>query len=114
MSSVADLFALDGSLFDESVEFQGVKLSSYIDGRAKITPSFEDRVTMRLKTKNAEVTFRVLPWIVYGWVEFLDGSGIETMLFKCRQKKNLTKFIRNVLSVASMSPSKIHNDFRNN
>lgn len=67
MTSVSDLFALDGSLFDESVEFQGVKL-----------------------------------------------SGVNTMLFKCRQKKNLTKFIRNVLAVAAMPPSKIHNDFRTN
>lgn len=44
-------------------------------------------------------------------IDYFAG-GIRTILFKCRQKKNLTRFISRVLEIAQGDPSNVHPDFR--
>ena len=48
--------------------------------------------------------------VVYGEITF--PNGVKSILFKCRQRKNLTGFIRKVLEIASWPLDRIHNDFR--
>nr|DAN78172.1 MAG TPA: hypothetical protein [Caudoviricetes sp.] len=50
------------------------------------------------------------PSIIYA--DILFSGGIRTILFKCRQKKNLTRFISRVLELAQKNPSNIHPDLR--
>lgn len=57
-----------------------------------------------------EVSFYRQPNIVYADIIFAEG--IRTILFKCRQKKNLTRFISRVLELAQGEPSNIHPDLR--
>lgn len=39
-------------------------------------------------------------------------SCVRTIAFKCRQKKNLTRFISRVLELAAAGPEHVHPDFR--
>lgn len=39
-------------------------------------------------------------------------EGVRTILFKCRQKKNLTRVISRVLKLAEIGPSSVHPDLR--
>lgn len=46
------------------------------------------------------------------YADILYAEGIRTILFKCRQRKDLTRFISRVLKLANGEPSNIHPDFR--
>lgn len=111
--SIIDYFNTDGELREEAGEFEGLDLEQYIDRRSKIIPDFNSVITgvMQFDLKNdAEVSFYRTPSVVYGEITF--ANGCKTVLFKCRQKKNLTGFIRKVLEIASWPLTRIHNDFR--
>lgn len=45
-------------------------------------------------------------------IDFFTPDGIKTILFKCRQRKNLTGFIRKVLEIGSWDTARVHTDFR--
>lgn len=111
--SVIDYFTTDGELVDEASEFSGINLEDYVDKRSRIKPNFNSAVSgvMHFDLHNeAEVSFYRAPSVVYGEVTF--PNGCKTVLFKCRQKKNLTWFIRKVLEIGSWPLTRIHNDFR--
>ena len=57
-----------------------------------------------------EVSFYKGRNIIYA--DILFSGGIRTILFKCRQKKNLTRFISRVLELSQGEPLNIHPDFR--
>lgn len=111
--SVIDYFDLNGDLNEEACEFEDVKLEEYIDKRSNMKPSWVGKYSHQLHfdLKNeTEVSFYKGLGIVYADINF--QNGIRTILFKCRQKKNLTRFISRVLELAQGDPSNIHPDFR--
>lgn len=111
--SVIDYFHPNGSLYEEAGEFEGLDLAPFVDKRSKIEPDFNSPLTgvMQFDLKNdAEVSFYRTPAVVYGEITF--QNGVKSILFKCRQRKNLTGFIRKVLEIASWPLDRIHNDFR--
>ena len=111
--SVIDYFDLNGDLIEESEEFAGIKLDDYIDKRSNIKPTWMGRYSQQMHfdlESGTEASFYAHPGLVYA--DILYAEGIRTILFKCRQKKNLTRFISRVLELAQGEPSNIHPDFR--
>lgn len=112
-SSVIDYFDLNGDLNEEAYEFEDVKLEEYIDKRSNIKPTRVGKYSHQLHfdlVDDTEVSFYKGLDIVYADINF--PNGIRTILFKCRQKKNLTRFISRVLELAQGDSSNIHPDFR--
>lgn len=111
--SVIDYFDLNGDLNEEANEFDGVLIEEWVNQRSPLKPSwvgrYSDQMHFDLKD-GTEVSFYKRPDIVYGDILFVEG--IRTILFKCRQKKNLTRFIGRVLKLAEMGPSSVHPDLR--
>lgn len=111
--SAVDGFDLNGNVIEEANEFDGVLIEEWVNQRSPLKPSWVSRYSdqMRFDLKDGtEVSFYKRPDIVYG--DILFAEGIRTILFKCRQKKNLTRFISRVLKVAEMGPSSVHPDLR--
>ena len=111
--SVIDYFDLNGDLIEESEEFAGIKLDDYIDKRSNIKPTWMGRYSQQMHfdlESGTEVSFYAHPGLVYA--DILYAEGIRTILFKCRQRKNLTGFISRVLELANGEPNNIHPDFR--
>lgn len=111
--SVIDYFDLNGDLSEEAYEFEPVKLEDYIDKRSNIKPTWIGKYSHQLHfdlEDDTEVSFYKGLGIVYADIVF--PNGVRTILFKCRQKKNLTRFISRVLELAQGDSSKIHPDFR--
>lgn len=111
--SVVDYFNLDGDLKEEAYEFEEIKLEDYIDKRSKLKPSWIGKYSHQLHfdlEDGTEVSFYKQPSIIYA--DILFSGGIRTTLFKCRQKKNLTRFISRILELAQKDPSNIHPDLR--
>lgn len=111
--SVIDYFTPDGQLREEADEFEGLDLESFIDKRSKVTPAFSSALmgVMQFDLENdVEVSFYRKPHCVFG--EIFYPNDIKTILFKCRQRKNLTGFIRKVLEIGSWDMSRVHTDFR--
>lgn len=111
--SVVDYFDLNGDLNEEAYEFEDVKLEDYIDKRSNIKPSWIGKYSQQMHfdlNDGTEVSFYKGRNIIYS--DILFSGGIRTILFKCRQKKNLTRFISRVLELAQGEPSNIHPDFR--
>ena len=111
--SVIDYFDLNGDLNEEAYEFEEVKLEDYIDKRSSLKPTWIGRYSHQLHfdlADDTEVTFYKCLNVVYA--DILFARGIRTILFKCRQKKNLTRFISRVLELAQGDQSSIHPDFR--
>nr|DAF12198.1 MAG TPA: hypothetical protein [Caudoviricetes sp.] len=114
MTNVTDYFDLSGNMFEEALEFQGVNLAAYIDGRSKIKPDYIDSINMQIKLDNSEVRFTKTDAVVYSSISFKDGKDtVNTILFKCRQRANLGKFIRHVLAIAKLPVDRIHREYRN-
>ena len=114
MTNVIDYFDLSGNMFEEALEFQGVRLAAYIDGRSKIKPDYIDSINMQIKLDNSEVRFTKTDAVVYASISFKDGKDtVNTILFKCRQRSNLGKFIRHVLAIAKFPVDRIHREYRN-
>lgn len=110
---VVDVFNLNGDIIEEAKEFDGVLIEEWVNQRSPIKPSWVDQYSdqMHFDLKDGtEVSFYKRPEIVYG--DILFAEGIRTILFKCRQKKNLTRFISRVLKLAEMGPSSVHPDLR--
>lgn len=111
--SVVDGFDLNGNVIEEANEFDGVLIEEWVNQRSPLKPSWVGRYSdlMHFDLKDGtEVSFYKRPDIVYG--DILFSEGIRTILFKCRQKKNLTRFISRVLKLAEMGPSSVHPDLR--
>jgi len=111
--SAIDYFDPNGNLNEEAHEFEGVKLEDYIDKRSSFKPSWIGRYSEQMHfdlESGVEVSFYRQLDIVYADILFYEG--IRTILFKCRQKKNLTRFISRVLELAQGEPKNIHPDFR--
>lgn len=111
--SVIDYFDLNGDLHEEAYEFEDVKLEDYIDKRSNMKPTWVGKYSHQLHfdlANDTEVSFYKGLSIVYADITF--ANGIRTILFKCRQKKNLTRFISRVLELAQGDSSNIHPDFR--
>lgn len=111
--SIIDFFTPDGQLREEAGEFEGLDLEPFIDKRSKVTPAFSSALmgVMQFDLENdVEVSFYRQPNCVYGEISYPDG--IKTILFKCRQRKNLTGFIRKVLEIGSWDTTRVHTDFR--
>lgn len=111
--SAVDGFDLNGNVIEEANEFDGVLIEEWVNQRSLLKPSwvgqYSDQMHFDLKD-GTEVSFYKRPDIVYG--DILFAEGIRTILFKCRQKKNLTRFISRVLKLAEMGPSSVHPDLR--
>lgn len=111
--SAVDGFDLNGNVIEEANEFDGVLIEEWVNQRSPLKPSlvgrYSDQMHFDLKD-GTEVSFYKRPDIVYG--DILFSEGIRTILFKCRQKKNLTRFISRVLKLAEMGPSSVHPDLR--
>lgn len=111
--SVIDYFDLNGDLNEEANEFDGISLDDWIDKRSSIKPSWVGQYSQQMHfdlPDDTEVSFYKGLNIVYADINF--AGGIRTILFKCRQKKNLTRFISRVLEIAQGDPSNVHPDFR--
>ena len=111
--SVVDYFDLNGDLNEEAYEFEDVKLEEYIDKRSSIKPSWVGQYSQQMHfdlPDDTEVSFYKTPNVIYA--DILFSGGVRTILFKCRQKKNLTRFISRVLELANLGPKHIHPDFR--
>ena len=111
--SAIDYFDLNGDLNEEAYEFEAVKLEEYIDKRSNIKPSWIGKYSQQMHfdlADGTEVSFYTGRNIVYA--DILFSEGIRTILFKCRQKKNLTRFISRVLELSQGDLSNIHPDFR--
>lgn len=114
MTNVTDYFDLSGNMFEEALEFQGVNLAAYIDGRSRIKPNYIDSINMQIKLDYSEVRFTKTDAIVYASITFkIDEGYVETILFKCRQRANLGKFIRRVIAIAKLPVDRIHREYRN-
>nr|DAN01565.1 MAG TPA: hypothetical protein [Caudoviricetes sp.] len=114
MTNVTDYFDLSGNMFEEALEFQGVNLAAYIDGRSKIKPDYIDSINMQIKLDNSEIRFTKTDEIVYASITFNgDDYQTETILFKCRQKAHLGMFIRRVIAIAKLPVDRIHREYRN-
>jgi len=112
--SVIDYFTPDGQLREEAGEFEGLDLEPFIDKRSKATPAFSSALmgVMQFDLENdVEVSFYRQPNCVFGEISY--PNGIKTILFKCRQKANLGKFIRHVLAIAKLPVNRIHREYRN-
>lgn len=112
-TSVIDYFNQYGDLNEEASEFLQVELKQYIDKRTALKPSYIGKRSGSMHfdlEDGTEVSFYLHPNIVYA--DILYSGGIRTIAFKCRQKKNLTRFISRVLELAQKGPSIIHPDFR--
>lgn len=111
--SAVDGFDLNGNIIEEANEFDGVLIEEWVNQRSPLKPSwvgqYSDQMHFDLKN-GTEVSFYKRTDIVYG--DILFAEGIRTILFKCRQKKNLTRFISRVLKLAEMGPSSVHPDLR--
>lgn len=111
--SAVDGFDLNGNVIEEANEFDGVLIEEWVNQRSPLKPSwvgqYSDQMRFDLKD-GTEVSLYKRPDIVYG--DILFSEGIRTILFKCRQKKNLTRFISRVLKLAEMGPSSVHPDLR--
>lgn len=111
--SAVDGFDLNGNVIEEANEFDGVLIEEWVNQRSPLKPSwvgrYSDQMHFDLKD-GTEVSFYKQPNIVYA--DILFAEGIRTILFKCRQKKNLTRFISRVLKLAEMGPSSVHPDLR--
>lgn len=111
--SAVDGFDLNGNVIEEANEFDGVLIEEWVNQRSPLKPScvgrYSDHMHFDLKD-GTEISFYKRPDIVYG--DILFSGGIRTILFKCRQKKNLTRFISRLLKLAEMGPSSIHPDLR--
>lgn len=110
MSTVMDNFNTEGEIIQEAEEFADIKVADFIDKRTKVTPSFSDSRTTHIDVELNRVTFYRFNSIVYGHIEY--DNGVETILFKCRQKKNLTRFISAILEMASWDTRKITREYR--
>lgn len=111
--SAVDGFDLNGDVIEEANEFDGVLIEDWVNQRSPLKPSHIGVYShnMRFDLKDGtEVSFYKRPEIVYA--DILFSGGVRTILFKCRQKKNLTRFISRVLKLATMGPSSIHPDLR--
>lgn len=111
--SAVDGFDLNGDIIEEAKEFDGVLIEDWVNQRSPIKPSWVGRYSdqMHFDLENgAEVSFYKQLNIIYA--DILFAEGIRTILFKCRQKKNLTRFISRVLKLAEMGPSSVHPDLR--
>ena len=111
--SVVDYFDLNGDLNEEAYEFEDVKLGDYIDKRSNIKPSWIGKYSQQMHfdlADGTEVSFYKGRNLIYA--DILFSGGIRTILFKCRQKKNLTRFISRVLELSQGKPENIHPDFR--
>lgn len=114
MTNVTDYFDLSGNMFEEALEFQGVNLAAYIDGRSRIKPDYIDSINMQIKLDNAEARFTKTDAIVYASIVYDVGDHkVETILFKCRQKAHLGMFIRRVIAIAKLPVDRIHREYRN-
>nr|DAN77395.1 MAG TPA: hypothetical protein [Caudoviricetes sp.] len=114
MTNVTDYFDLSGNMFEEALEFQGVNLAAYIDGRSKIKPDYIDSINMQIKLDNSEARFTKTDSVVYASITFKDGKDtVNTILFKCRQKAHLGMFIRRVIAIAKLPLDRIHREYRN-
>ena len=111
--SVVDYFDLNGDLNEEAYEFEDVKLEDYIDKRSNIKPSWIGKYSQQMYfdlSDGTEVSFYKRGNLIYA--DILFSGGIRTILFKCRQKKNLPRFISRVLELSQGKPENIHPDFR--
>lgn len=111
--SVIDYFSLNGDVVEEANEFDGISIDDWIDKRSSIKPSWVGQYSQQMHfdlADDTEVSFYKGLGIVYADITF--PNGIRTILFKCRQKKNLTRFISRVLELAQGDPANIHPDFR--
>ena len=111
--SVIDGFDLNGNVIEEANEFDGVLIEEWLNQRSPYKPSWVGRYSDQMHfdlEDGTEVSFYKRPDIVYG--DILFAEGVRTILFKCRQKKNLTRFISRVLKLAEMGPSSVHPDLR--
>lgn len=114
MTNVSDYFDLSGNMFEEALEFQGVNLAAYIDGRSKIKPDYIDSISMQIKLDNAEARFTKTDAVVYASITFKDGKDtVNTILFKCRRKAHLGMFIRRIIAIAKLPIDRIHREYRN-
>lgn len=111
--SVVDGFDLNGNVIEEAKEFDGVLLEDWVNQRSPLKPSWVGRYSDQMHfdlQDGTEVSFYKHPNVIYA--DILFSGGIRTILFKCRQKKNLTRFISRVLKLAAMGPSTVHPDLR--
>lgn len=111
--SAVDGFDLNGNVIEESKEFDGVLLEDWVNQRSPLKPSWVGRYSDQMHfdlQDGTEVSFYKHPNVIYA--DILFSGGIRTILFKCRQKKNLTQFISRVLKLATMGPSTVHPDLR--
>lgn len=111
--SAIDYFDLNGDLNEEAYEFEGVELEEYVDKRSSIKPSWVGQYSNQMHfdlPEDTEVSFYKTPNVIYS--DILFAGGVRTILFKCRQRKNLTRFISRVLELAQGEPKNIHPDFR--
>lgn len=111
--SAVDSFDLNGNVIEEAKEFDGVLIEDWVNQRSPLKPSWVGRYSDQMRfdlEDGTEVSFYKQPNIVYADILFSDG--VRTILFKCRQKKNLTRFIGRVLKLATMGSSSIHPDLR--
>jgi hypothetical protein len=111
--SVVDGFDLNGDIIEEAKEFDGVLIEEWVNQRSPLKPSWVGLYSgnMHFDLKDGtEVSFYKRPNVIYA--DILFSGGVRTILFKCRQKKNLTRFISRVLKLATMGPSSIHPDLR--
>lgn len=102
--SVIDYFSLNGDVVEEANEFDGISLEDWIDKRSSIKPSWVGQYSQQMHfdlPDDTEVSFYKTPNVIYA-----------DILFKCRQKKNLTRFISRVLELANLGPKHVHPDFR--
>ena len=114
MTNVTDYFDLSGNMFEEALEFQGVNLAAYIDGRSKIEPDYVDSIRMTIKLDKSAIHFTRTDAIVYAAIVFDAGDHeVETILFKCRQKSHLGMFIRRVIAIAKLPVDRIYREYRN-
>lgn len=111
--SVIDYFSPNGDVVEEANEFEDVKLEEYIDKRSNVKPSWVGKYSHQMHfdlPDDTEVSFYKTPNVIYA--DILFAGGVRTILFKCRQKKNLTRFISRVLELANLGPKHVHPDFR--
>lgn len=110
--SIVENFTANGELVLEAAEFEGVTLHDFLDKRLKYEPSYAAFGLVRYDVGENEVQFIRHQDIVYGCVRF--ENGVETILFKCRQKQHLTMFMRMVIDIAKREFSTIPTEFLNN
>ena len=111
--SAIDFFNLNGDLVEEAHEFDGIEVKDYVDEKCIIRPSFVSETGLTTYfdlDSGTEVSFYHNPNIIYS--DILFHNGVRSILFKCRQKKNLTEFISKVLYLAVSGSNYVHPDFR--